>query len=126
MERCKVEKDDWEYCQITYRTDYNFGGGEHAGLNLGLLWFVAETDGPNGSYEAGKSPEIPLARESDGFPDQHNPIHLSTHQQLIDTLVNVGWQPLSGQGSAWWQRRFKREPRQGERPFFHKMLDHFK
>lgn len=120
-----MEKDDWEYCQITYRTDYNFGGGEHAGLNLGLLWFVAEAAGPNGSYEAGKSPEIPLARESDSFPDQRNPIHLNSHQQLTDTLVREGWQPLGGQGPTWWQRRFKREPRQKKQSLFQRLLDHF-
>lgn len=117
-------KDEWEYCQIRYTTYYNMGGGEHAGLNLGLLWFFAAAYGPNGRYEAAKSPETPFAREADGFPDKNNPSHLSLHQQLVDTLISDGWQPLSKRGTSWWQQRFRRRPREIKPSLFKRMLDY--
>jgi hypothetical protein len=80
-------------------------------MDLGMLWFVAEAQGPPGEYEAGKSPETPIGREADLLPQQNNPVHVSLLQQLVDDLVAGGWQPLKGRGAAWWQRRFRREAR---------------
>jgi len=102
---------EWDECQIVFRTRVSWGSGEHAGMDLGMLWFVAEAQGPHGDYEAGKSPETPIGREADLLPQPNNPVHLSLLQQLLDDLVAAGWQPLRPHGTAWWQRRFRREVR---------------
>jgi len=106
-----TDNEMWDYCEIKYTTYHNFGGGEHAGLNLGLLWFVGRAEGPGGPYEAGKSPEVPFGRAGEGVPDRTNPTHHSLHQQLVDDLLREGWQLLPERGPAWWQRRFKRKAR---------------
>jgi hypothetical protein len=102
---------EWDECQIAFRTRVSWGGGEHAGMDLGMLWFVAEAQGPHGSYEAAKSPETPIGREAELTPQQTNPVHASLLQQLVDDLVAAGWHPLRAHGATWWQRRFRREAR---------------
>jgi len=101
---------DWDYCTIRYSTYHNVGGGEHGGLNYGLLWFEAEARGPNGRYTAGKSAEVPFGRMADGAPDQRNAAHQSVHRDLVIMLQKNGWKPVSGGGSGWWQKRFRRDP----------------
>ncbi len=103
-------QEDWDYCTITFSTYHNMGGGEHAGLNYGLLWFEAEAKGPNGRYRAGKSAEVPFGRVADGVPDQHNAAHQSVHRELVTALKKDGWKPISGGGSGWWEKRFRRAP----------------
>ncbi|WP_420628323.1 hypothetical protein [Candidatus Leptofilum sp.] len=85
------------------------GGGEHAGLNYGLLWFEAEAKGSNGRYQAGKSNEVPFSRVAEGIPDSHNPAHISIHSDLVHMLRKDGWEPASGGSSRWWEKRFRRD-----------------
>lgn len=115
----------WDYCTIVFRTYHNVGGGEHAGLNYGLLWFEAEAKGENGRYQAGKSTEIPFGRISEGVPDRHNAAHLSVYQDLVNNLKRDGWNPISGGGSAWWEKRFRREASQAPRSFLQKVRSFF-
>ena len=102
-------QENWDHCTIKYTTYHNMGGGEHRGLNLGLLWFEADAKGPNGRYEAGKSAEIPFSRVVEGHPQQNNPAHISAHRELVTALKKDGWEPISGGGAGWWEKRFRRE-----------------
>ncbi|MAT96294.1 MAG: hypothetical protein CL608_04055 [Anaerolineaceae bacterium] len=104
------EQETWDYCTIIFRTYHNVGGGEHGGLNYGLLWFEAEAKGPNGRYTAGKSTEVPFGRMADGAPDQRNAAHQSVHHDLVTLLRRNGWEPISGGGAGWWEKRFRRDP----------------
>jgi hypothetical protein len=113
----------WDECQIAFRTRVSWGGGEHAGMDLGMLWFVAEAQGPHGSYEAAKSPETPIGREAELTPQLTNPVHASLLQQLVDDLVAGGWQPLRARGASWWQRRFRREARPAPRTLAQRLRD---
>ena len=101
------------------------GGGEHAGLNYGLLWFEAAAKGPNGRYNAGKSSEIPFGRVAEGVPDQRNAAHQSVHRELVTALKKEGWQPISGGGSAWWEKRFRRNASKTPRSFGQKIRRYF-
>ncbi len=100
---------EWDYCQIKFSTYHNVGGGEHGGLNYGLLWFEANAKGPNGRYEAGKSTEIPFGRMVEGVPNQHNVAHQGALRELVVILQRNGWEPISGGGSGWWEKRFRRD-----------------
>ncbi len=101
---------EWDYCTIKYTTYHNVGGGEHGGLNYGLLWFEAQAKGPNGRYTAGKSAEVPFGRMVEGAPDQRSSAHQSVHRDLVTALRRDGWKPVSGGGAGWWERRFRRDP----------------
>jgi hypothetical protein len=116
---------DWDYCTIRYRTYHNVGGGEHGGLNYGLLWFEADAKGPNGRYTAGKSAEVPFGRMADGAPDQRNAAHQSVHRDLVTLLRRNGWQPISGGGSGWWEKRFRRDPHKATPTLSQKILRYF-
>jgi len=88
------------------------GGGyaEPLANNLSLLWFVADAKGPNGHYEAGKSSEIPFAQVAERYPQENSPAHVAAHQELIMALKKDGWEPVSGGGSGWWEKRLRRAP----------------
>lgn len=107
--------EEWDYCQIKFSTYHNVGGGEHGGLNYGLLWFEANAKGTNGRYEAGKSTEVPFGRAIDGYPNADNPSHVSAHRELVIVLKRNGWQQVSGGGSGWWENRFRRDPARAPR-----------
>ena len=115
----------WDYCTIKFSTYHNMGGGEHRGLNLGLLWFEATAKGPNGRYEAGKSTEIPFSRVSEGYPKKQNPAHISVHRELTLALKKDGWKPISGGGAGWWEKRFRREPREAVSSLKQKIRGYF-
>ena len=109
----ETEQEAWDFCTIVFRTYYNVGGGGYAGanaLNLGLLWFEADAKGPNGRYTAGKSSEIPFAQVQEGYPQKNNPAHVTAHRELILALKKDGWEPISGGGAGWWEKRFRRGP----------------
>jgi hypothetical protein len=106
--------EKWDYCTIVFRTYHNVGGGEHGGLNYGLLWFEAEAKGENGRYPAGKSAEVPFGRMVEGVPDRRNAAHQSVHHEFVTMLHKNGWESVSGGGSGWWEKRFRRDP--GKRP----------
>lgn len=116
---------EWDYCTITYRTYINVGGGEHGGLNYGLLWFVAEAKGVNGRYIAHKSPETPFHRMAAAFPEKSNPSHVSLHQDFVQALLRDGWQPVSGGGAAWWQKRFRRQSRKAKPTVWQQLWHNF-
>lgn len=118
-------QQEWDYCQIKFSTYHNVGGGEHAGLNYGLLWFEANARGPNGRYEAGKSTEVPFGRMAEGAPNERNPAHQSVHRELVATLIRNGWKPVSGGGAGWWEKRFRRDPASGPKTLRQKIRGMF-
>ncbi len=121
----ETEQETWDYCTIVYRTYYNVGGGEHGGLNYGLLWFEAEAKGPNGRYTAGKSTEVPFGRMVDGAPDQRNAAHQNVHSDLVTVLRRNSWGPISGGGPGWWEQRFRRDPQKAPPSLSQKIRRYF-
>ncbi|WP_420641789.1 hypothetical protein [Candidatus Leptofilum sp.] len=120
-----MEPSKWDYCTIVFRTYHNVGGSEHAGLNYGLLWFEAEAKGVNGRYAAGKSNEIPFGRIAEGVPDSGNAAHVNVHQDLMNKLRQDGWEPVSGGGSGWWEKRFRRDASKAPQSFLQKVRSYF-
>jgi hypothetical protein len=120
-----MEPAAWDYCTIVFRTYHNVGGGEHGGLNYGLLWFEAEAKGKNGRYTAGKSAEIPFGRIVEGTPNSRNAAHIGVHRDLVNTLQSNGWKPVSGGGSGWWEKRFHREASQAPKSMLQKIRSYF-
>ena len=118
-------KEAWDYCTITFSTYHNVGGGEHAGLNYGLLWFEANAKGANGRYEAGKSNEVPFAQPAEGYPQENHPAHATAYRELTASLKKDGWEPVSGGGSGWWEQRFRREASNTPESFLQKIRSRF-
>lgn len=116
------QQAQWDYCTITFHTYHNVGGGEHGGLNYGLLWFEANAKGPNGRYLAGKSNEVPFGRMVEGVPNQRNAAHQSVHRDLLTALRQNGWEPVSGGGAGWWAKRLRRSSDKAPPTFFRKLL----
>ncbi|MBK8903050.1 MAG: hypothetical protein IPM53_17810 [Anaerolineaceae bacterium] len=119
------EQDAWDYCTIVFRTYHNVGGGEHGGLNYGLLWFEAEARGHNGRYQAGKSSEVPFGRMAEGVPDSRNAAHVGVHRDLVNVLRNNGWEQISGGGAGWWEKRFRRHASKAPQSLLQKIRSFF-
>lgn len=120
-----MEPTAWDYCTIVFRPYHNVGGGEHGGLNYGLLWFEAEAKGENGRYTAGKSAEIPFGRMAEGVPNARNAAQVSVHHDLVKTVQSNGWKLVSGGGSGWWEKRFRRAASQAPQSFLQKIRRYF-
>ena len=116
-----MEPDAWDYCTIVFRTYHNVGGGEHGGLNYGLLWFEAEAKGKNSRYTAGKSAEVPFGRMAEGAPNRRNAAHVGVHRDLVNHLHSSGWEAVSGGGAGWWEKRFRRDAGQAPQSFLNKI-----
>ncbi|GJM42164.1 MAG: hypothetical protein DHS20C20_24460 [Ardenticatenaceae bacterium] len=123
-----MNSTQWDYCTIVFRTYHNVGGGGDAGIsafNLGLLWFEADAKGPNGRYIAGKSNEVPFAQPAEGYPQKNHPAHVTAYRELAASLKKDGWQPISGGGSGWWEKRFRRHSRKAPRTVAQKIRSYF-
>jgi hypothetical protein len=79
-------------------------------------YFSAKAIGPNGVYEAGKSPVFDVRASKPWFGLAAPTLFMiedsrrnrGIHEGLIAIMLKDGWEPVEGKGSGWWGRKFRR------------------
>ncbi|MCX6032986.1 MAG: zinc ribbon domain-containing protein [Chloroflexi bacterium] len=81
-----------------------------SGLTGAKGCFEAKAIGPSGTYSAGLSQVFQTGLNASG-PDikASNKQVMELHRELIDRLVNEGWEPTGDRGAEWWNQRFRRQ-----------------
>lgn len=98
----------WETCEIKWGSSYP-GYFSSFGSN-NKFWFSADAIGPNGRYEAARSPVIKtkyLHSDYDVKEQENNPEFQNLLNELIKKLTSEGWQPTV-RGVHWFSHMFRR------------------
>ncbi len=96
-----------EMCEIVY---------ENSGMSIRR--FVAKVTGPNGAYEAGRSKNLTgealfdildvMAGEKFEGPSNLVQANADVLVDLVDKLIQAGWEPTREEGEHWWSKKFVR------------------
>jgi hypothetical protein len=105
--RFQPSSSNVEKCEITY---------ENTGMSIRR--FVAKATGPNGPYEAARSRNLTgealfdlldtMAGEVNEGPSSLVQTNMEIHRELVERLVQAGWEQTKEQGEHWWSKRFIR------------------
>jgi hypothetical protein len=99
----KAEPSQYEVCQIEYEDKSSMGG-----LFGSTFIFWADAVGLKGNYSAASLTWNDRAIHT-AYPDSGCNKCQQAHRQLIQQLVEDGWQPSEERGRGWWQLRFRRQ-----------------
>ena len=89
-----AEVAKWETCEIERGIV-----GKSGIFRDNVFAFNAKAIGPQGVYTAG---------ESSQFIDIEHAEEKKIVEDLINKLVESGWEPTGSKGSSWWAHRFRR------------------
>ena len=88
----------WEYCEIVWSKIRSVPA---------TLQFWASAIGPKGLYSAGASPEWSLFF-GEPYPRRDRNSDRRAHEELIEMLLDDGWEPTGEKGEYWYEDRFRR------------------
>ncbi len=104
--------EQWEYCQVEIRLRNDLGTAGQIGMPaLAWTYFRAVASGPDGSYIAATSREIPMPSTVMGvdiFSTRRLPALDGMVEDLVTDLRRQGWQLLEYRGGPWWEKRLRR------------------
>ena len=87
-------REQWDVCEIAWWRGYV--KSEFCALALGA---------DRGEYEAGRSRQFRWHRSESPPPDHRRA--RAAHDELVQKLVDAGWEPL-GEATPWYMQRFRR------------------
>ena len=110
--RFQPSSSNVEKCEITY---------ENTGMSIRR--FVAKATGPNGPYEAARSRNLTgealfdlldnMAGEANEGPSSLVQTNMEIHRDLVERLIQAGWELTKEEGEHWWSKKFVRRVHTG-------------
>jgi hypothetical protein len=88
---------------------------------MSIRRFVAKATGPNGPYEAARSRNLTgealfdlldnMAGEANEGPSSLVQTNMEIHRDLVERLIQAGWELTQEEGEHWWSKKFVRQVR---------------
>jgi hypothetical protein len=101
----------YEFCEIVYERKKIFFWTFWSSACKIAFW--ANAVGKNGRYSAGSSADVPLSgymggNPPTGYKKKDQAKSRDAHSQLVNQLLQDGWEPLPLVGKSWWNLGFRR------------------